>query len=111
VIVSRQQDFHVAQHDRAVRPELDDLAGSDIVHELDAGYCALHVLNDGDRCLCCRWPGETGENYNRGKHAFHSGNLVVWKIAIKKQRSAALFAYLSRRRAQPVNQKPTPIMV
>src|SRR5258707_1732715 len=44
----------------------------------------LHVLNDGDRCLCCRWPRESGENNNRGKHAFHSGNLVVWKVAINK---------------------------
>src|SRR5258707_6464346 len=44
----------------------------------------LHVLNDGDRCLCCRWPRESGENNNRGKHAFHSGILVVWKAAINK---------------------------
>src|SRR5229473_6636605 len=76
--------FHVAEHERAVRPELDDFAGGDIVHELDAGHGALHVLNDGDRCLCCRWPRESGENNNRGKHAFHSGNLVVWKVAINK---------------------------
>src|SRR5260370_13412473 len=76
--------FHVAEHHRAVRPEPDDFAGGDIVHELDAGKCALHVLNDGDRCLCCRWPRESGENNNRGKHAFHSGNLVVWKVAINK---------------------------
>src|SRR5258708_40025838 len=76
--------FHVAEHHRAVRPEPDDFAGGDIVHELDAGNCALHVLNDGDRCLCCRWPRESGENNNRGKHAFHSGNLVVWKVAINK---------------------------
>src|SRR6266404_3821147 len=76
--------FHVAEHDRAVRPELDDFARGDIVHELDAGNCALHVLNDGDRCLCCRQPRETGENNNCGKHAFHPGNLVVWKIAINK---------------------------
>jgi hypothetical protein len=43
--------FHVAQHDRSLRPELDDLSWCDIVHELDADDPALHILDDCYRHL------------------------------------------------------------
>ncbi|HYS84288.1 MAG TPA: hypothetical protein VEN78_04710 [Bradyrhizobium sp.] len=35
----------------------------------------MHGLNNGNRCLRCGQPGETNEDDNRGKQAFHSKDL------------------------------------
>src|SRR6185369_13603929 len=63
--------FHVTEHDHAAVAELDDFAGSDIVHELGAGHLALDVFNHGDRGLRRSRPGKTNQTNDRGKYDFH----------------------------------------
>src|ERR1700722_16259693 len=67
--------FHVAEHDRASRPELDDFSGRDIVHEFDAGHLALHVFDHRDRCLRCSEARKTKQTNHRGKNSLHRENL------------------------------------
>ena len=50
--------FHVAEHDHAGWPELDDRSRSDVVHELSARNLSLHILDDRNRRLRSGCPEE-----------------------------------------------------
>ena len=57
--------FQIAEHDRAGGPDLDDLAGHDVVHELGAGHLALNVFHQRGRRFglgCHARPDQYGES-------------------------------------------------
>src|SRR5436190_1814009 len=83
--------FHVAQHDRAVRPELDDFAGGDIVHEVDADH-GMTASASAASATTAAYDAGPGKNLLAGAGCF--GPCPPWLFSLRL--AVRLFAARSR---------------